>query len=70
MGPSLLGLLGFSSCDHFPLLPASEYGTPYGEFKVDINVTDESGKPLKNIAVNDQDKREWKGIPDIRQLVG
>ena len=51
LGPSLLGLLGFSSCNHFPLIPASEYGTPYGEFKVDINVTDESGKPLKNIAV-------------------
>ena len=30
----------------------TEYGTPYGEFKVDINVTDESGNPLKDISVS------------------
>ena len=51
VGPAIISALGFSSCDHFPFIPREEYGCPYGEFKVDINVTDESGKPLKDISV-------------------
>ena len=51
VGPTIISALGFSSCDDFPFMPRTEYGTPYGEFKVDINVTDESGTPLKGIEV-------------------
>ena len=50
-GPALIGVLGFTGCD-FPFIPRTEYGTPYGEFKVDLEVKDESGKPLKDITVS------------------
>ena len=56
LGTFVLGVLGFTSCDGIngiidgPIL--CEYGTPHGEFKVDIRVTDESGSPLKDIHVS------------------
>ena len=50
-GPSLIGALGFTSCDlHF--IPRTEYGTPNCDFKVDITVQDETGNPLKGIKVS------------------
>ena len=52
-GAVVLGFLGFSSCGEIidgPIM--CEYGTPHGEFKVDIKVTDESGSPLKDIHVS------------------
>ena len=49
-GPSLIGALGFTSCD-LPFIPRTEYGTPNCDFKVDITVQDEAGNPLKGIKV-------------------
>ena len=49
-GPSLIGALGFTSCD-LPFIPRAEYGTPNCDFKMDITVQDEAGNPLKNIKV-------------------
>ena len=49
-GPSLIGALGFTSCD-LPFIPRTEYGTPNCDFKMDITVQDEAGNPLKNIKV-------------------
>ena len=61
---AVLGILGFSSCkgglglferDDVEVGDIGDmraaYGTPTGEFKVDINVTDEQGKPIKGIKV-------------------
>lgn len=45
---TLLVLLGFSSCDK---LGALEYGSPYVDFQVKGQVTDESGKPIEGIRV-------------------
>ena len=50
-GPSLIGALGFTSCD-LPFIPRTEYGTPNCDFKVDITVQDEAGNPLKGIKVS------------------
>lgn len=50
--PAILTALGFSSCEGGIILGSVEYGTPYGEFKVDINVTDEAGTPIKDIKVS------------------
>ena len=50
VGPSLIGALGFTSCD-LPFIPRTEYGTPNCDFKVDITVQDEAGNPLKGIKV-------------------
>lgn len=50
VGPSLIGALGFTSCD-FPFIPRTEYGSPNCDFKVDITVLDEAGTPLKGIKV-------------------
>ena len=53
LGTFVLGVLGFTSCGETidgPIL--CEYGTPSGKFNVDIKVTDESGKPLKDISVS------------------
>ena len=51
VGPSLIGALGFTSCD-FPFIPRTEYGTPNCDFKVDITVQNEAGTPLKGIKVS------------------
>ena len=45
---TLLVLLGFSSCDK---LGALEYGSPYVDFQVKGQVTDESGRPIEGIRV-------------------
>ena len=47
-GAAILGILGFTSCDH---VLRCEYGTPNCNFKVDLTVQDEAGKPLKDIKV-------------------
>ena len=49
---TVLSLLGFSSCEEILSLNRCEYGTPYGEFKVDLTVKDESGAPIKDIKVS------------------
>lgn len=51
-GSAILSALGFSSCGDISLFPREEYGVPHGEFRVDIDVTDESGNPLKDITVS------------------
>lgn len=53
----VLGLLGFAGCKDGPIDAGPEallcmYGTPHGEFRVEINVTDEIGDPLKDIEVS------------------
>ena len=45
---TLLVLLGFSSCDK---LGALEYGSPYVDFQVKGQVTDENGNPIEGICV-------------------
>lgn len=45
---ALLALLGFGSCDK---IGADEYGSPYLEYQVKGQVTDESGKPIEGIRV-------------------
>ena len=46
----LFTLLGFSGCDKISE-GRVEYGCPHSDFKVDISVTDEGGKALRNIKV-------------------
>ncbi|MDR1380336.1 MAG: radical SAM-associated putative lipoprotein [Tannerella sp.] len=46
----LMSLLGFSACDIFKT-GADEYGTPYAEFVVSGNVTDENGTALQGMGV-------------------
>ena len=45
---TLLVLLGFSSCDK---IGALEYGSPYVDFQVKGQVTDENGNPIEGICV-------------------
>ena len=49
VGTTVLGVLGFSSCD--PFITRCEYGTPNSSFKVDLTVLDENGKALEGIKV-------------------
>ncbi|MBQ6179600.1 MAG: radical SAM-associated putative lipoprotein [Bacteroidales bacterium] len=64
LGPSIVGMLGFSSCgDEGILLGEDEpnwcaYGTPTCKFKVELTVTDESGNALNGINV----------IPSVKYL--
>ena len=57
LGPSIVGMLGFSSCgDEGILLGEDEpnwcaYGTPTCKFKVELTVTDEGGNALNGINV-------------------
>ena len=50
IGPFILALLGFSSCDN-PFGLREEYGTPTADFKVDITVQDTEGHGIKGINV-------------------
>jgi putative lipoprotein (rSAM/lipoprotein system) len=59
---SLLTLLGFGSCstvgaDEYGS-PVSEYGTPYADYHIKGDVTDEQGNPLEGI------KAVLKEMPD------
>lgn len=45
---ALLALLGFGSCDK---IGADEYGSPYLEYQVKGQVTDEKGNPIEGIRV-------------------
>ena len=64
LGPSIIGVLGFSSCgDEGILLGEDEpnwcaYGTPTCKFKVELTVTDEGGNALNGINV----------IPSVKYL--
>ena len=55
IGTFVLALLGFSGCGEDGILGPGDimvaYGTPTGKFKVDVRVTDEQGKPVKDIKV-------------------
>jgi putative lipoprotein (rSAM/lipoprotein system) len=45
----LLGLLGFTSCEHF--IGAEEYGVPHVSFSLKARVVDEAGVPIQGIEV-------------------
>ncbi len=45
----LLGLLGFTSCEHF--IGSVEYGTPNVHFSLKARVVDEAGVPIQGIEV-------------------
>lgn len=47
----ILTALGFSGCDGGNNGGMEEYGTPHCDFRNDITVTDEAGKPIKGIRV-------------------
>lgn len=49
----LLGLLGFTSCEHF--IGAVEYGTPNVSFSLKARVVDEAGTPIQGIEVRTED---------------
>ena len=49
----LLGLLGFTSCEHF--IGAVEYGTPNVSFSLKARVVDEAGVPIQGIEVRTED---------------
>ena len=55
IGTFVLALLGFSGCGEDGILGPGNmmtaYGTPTGKFRVDVSVTDEQGKPIKDIKV-------------------
>ena len=53
MSSGIMAALGFSGCDDGIRNGGGllEYGTPHCDFKNDITVTDENGKPLKGIRV-------------------
>ena len=48
----LLGLLGFTSCEHFGSV---EYGTPNVHFSLKARVVDEAGVPIQGIEVRTED---------------
>lgn len=48
----LLGLLGFTSCEHFG---AVEYGCPNVSFSLKARVVDEAGVPIQGIEVRTED---------------
>lgn len=54
LGPAVLAALGFTGCEN-GIIPGGlvrcEYGTPSCSFKLELTVTDESGKALKDIRV-------------------
>lgn len=49
----LLGLLGFTSCEHF--IGSVEYGTPNVSFSLKARVVDEAGTPIQGIEVRTED---------------
>ena len=53
MSSGIMAALGFSGCDDGIINGGGmvEYGPPHCDFKIDITVTDESGKPLNGIRV-------------------
>ena len=54
LGPAVLTALGFAGCENGIIQNdglRAEYGTPTCSFKLELTVTDESGKALKDIRV-------------------
>lgn len=51
LSPALLAVLGFSSCNKAPWDAPDEYGVPICDFKFDLTVVNEAGKPIKGIRV-------------------
>ena len=49
LGPAAVATLGFTGCEIIPM--RVEYGTPHGDFNVDIKVTDANGNGIKGIKV-------------------
>ena len=49
----LLGLLGFTSCEHF--IGAAEYGCPNVSFSLKARVVDEAGTPIQGIEVRTEE---------------
>ena len=54
LGPAVLTALGFAGCEN-GIIPGGlvrcEYGTPNCSFKLELTVTDEDGRALKDIRV-------------------
>ncbi len=66
----LLGLLGFTSCEHF--IGAEEYGVPHVSFSLKARVVDEAGKPIQGIEVRTEDggRFEYKtGFSDYQGYI-
>lgn len=55
---ALLGMFGFCGCDGYVSPVICEYGVPHAVLTVDVKVTNESDKPLKNIQL--QLNPAWK----------
>ena len=53
----LLGLLGFTSCEHFGSV---EYGTPNVHFSLKARVVDEAGVPIQGIEVRTEKGRHFE----------
>lgn len=51
LSPALLAVLGFSCCNKSPWDEPTEYGVPSRDFKFDLTVVNEAGKPIKGIRV-------------------
>ena len=59
---ALLGMFGFCGCDGYVSPVICEYGVPHAVLTVDVKVTDESDKPVKDIQL--QLNQAWKdGMP-------
>ena len=66
----LLGLLGFTSCEHF--IGAVEYGTPNVSFSLKARVVDEAGVPIQGIEVRTEDGRYFDyntGFSDYQGVI-
>ncbi|MBP5689643.1 MAG: radical SAM-associated putative lipoprotein [Bacteroidales bacterium] len=62
---SILSLLGFTSCDDFPIGVRCEYGMPNANYKLLGDVKDSGGKPVKGIRVvfvprGDTEEQSWE----------
>ena len=71
LGPAVLTALGFAGCEN-GIIPGGlvrcEYGTPNCSFKLELTVTDEDGRALKDIRVIPA-AGEYHGLDDKGYLM-
>ena len=61
---SILGLLGFASCESV-IEDREMYGQPHADFKALGTVSDETGKPVEGIRVAIRQHRHYDNTPDV-----
>ena len=64
LAATLLGLLGFSSCEWIGI-GLTMYGEPHADFKAIGTVTDETGKPIEGIRVAVQQHRHYENSESV-----